>query len=210
MRRVIYFIFVLFGLISLTGCQLTAEQQAQFDPEKAALARLKLGLAYLAQADESPDNIKLAHYNLSQANKYSPNNPHIMLGMAMFDQHVGEDQEAESIYKVLTKRYPENGLYYIHYASFLCAKDNYAEAKPLFEYATNLNRPQWKMDGLEQLGYCAIQNHDQKTANQAFETLFKYDATKRDHVKHVAEIYREKGDNNVADYLLKITTTNKL
>ena len=65
----LYFVVlsVLFSF-TLVGCQFTEQQQAEFNPEKAAFARLKLGLGYLAQAEESPVNIKKAHYNLNLAN----------------------------------------------------------------------------------------------------------------------------------------------
>lgn len=196
------------SFLGLTGCQFTAEQQQEFNQEKAAFARLKLGLGYLAQAkdttDKTSEDLKLAHYNLDLANQYSPNNPNIMLGMALFDQHVGEYQEADMIYQAIIKMEPMNGLYHIHYGSFLCGIDRYSDSRTQYQQAIDLNRPQWKMDALEQLGYCAIQNGDIKQANEAFSALFKYDATKRQQVVSMADLYRQKGDIQVARYLLAI------
>lgn len=195
-------------LFSLTGCQFTAEQQQEFNPELAALARLKLGLSYLAKAkdstDKSSEEIKQAHYNLSLANQYSPNNPNVMLGMALFDQHVGEATEAETIYQAIVKMEPMNGLYHIHYGSFLCGMGNYEKAREQYNMAIELNKPQWKMDGLEQLGYCAIQNGDIKQANAAFHGLFQYNANKRQDVISMANLYRQQGDVQIARYLLAI------
>lgn len=204
-----YAVIAIFSLSLLTGCQLTDEQQQEFNPEKAALARLKLGLGYLAQAkdktDKTSEEIKLAHYNLTLANQYSPNNPNVMLGMALFDQHVGEYQEAEMIYQAITKMEPNNGLYAIHYGSFLCARDHYDLARQQFENAVGSNRPQWKMDALEQLGYCALQHDDTKQADEAFKALFNYDTTRRKHVVSMAKLYAQKGDTETANYLLTIS-----
>ncbi|WP_392561115.1 tetratricopeptide repeat protein [Orbus sturtevantii] len=207
-KSLLYIIICWSSLIGLTACQFTAEQQQEFNPELAALARLKLGLGYLAQAkdttDKSNEDIKLAHYNLTLANKYSPNNPNVMLGMALFDQHVGERQEADVIYQTIIKLAPTNGLYRIHYGSFLCGTGRYQEAQTQYKIATTLNRPQWKMDGLEQLGYCAIQNGDIAQANQAFKSLFQYNPNKRQDVIGMAEVYRQQGDTQIARYLLTV------
>ncbi len=187
----------------LAGCQNTNGEE--FDPEKAALARMRLGLGYLAKADESEDNVKAAHYNLKLAAQYSPNNPQVMLAMAMFDQHVGEYNEAEMIYKRITLMQPGNGLYHVHYGSFLCGRNRYQEAKQQFQQGLDFDRHSWKADVYEQYGYCAIQNGDKKTADSMFQQLFKYDASRRDSVIKTAELYRTKGDAKVANYLFSVT-----
>ncbi|RKS84421.1 type IV pilus assembly protein PilF [Orbus hercynius] len=208
-RRWFYIFLAIASLSVLTGCHFTAEQQQEFDPEQAALARLKLGLGYLSQAqnpsDRSSEDIKQAHYNLTLANQYSPNNPNVMLGMAMFDQQVGEYDEADAIYQAITKMEPTNGLYRVHYGSFLCATKRYDEARGQFKQAIALERPQWKMDSLEQLGYCAIQNGDKTQADEAFQALFQYDATKRKHVEAMANVYQQHGDQHIANYLFTIS-----
>ncbi|OCG10234.1 hypothetical protein A9G13_00395 [Gilliamella sp. wkB178] len=190
------------GMLVISGCQM--KNQNEFDPETAALARMRLGLAYLAKADESEDNVKAAHYNLKLAAQYSPNNPQIMLAMAMFDQHVGEYNEAEMIYQRITLMQPGNGLYHVHYGSFLCGRDRYTEAKQQFEQSLELDRHRWKADTFEQYGYCAIQNNDQKTADSMFKQLFQYEANRRESVAKTAAIYQKKGDMKVANYLFAI------
>ncbi|OCG05252.1 tetratricopeptide repeat protein [Gilliamella sp. wkB112] len=190
------------SMMVISGCQM--KNQNEFDPETAALARMRLGLAYLAKADESQDNVKAAHYNLKLAAQYSPNNPQIMLAMAMFDQHVGEYNEAEMIYQRITLMQPGNGLYHVHYGSFLCGRDRYAEAKQQFQQSLDLDRHRWKADTFEQYGYCAIQNGDQKTANSMFKQLFQYDANRRENVAKTAAIHQQNGDMKVANYLLAI------
>lgn len=191
-----------FTMVLVSGCQMNGRNE--FDPEQAALARMQLGLGYLAKANESEDNVKAAHYNLKLAAQYSPNNPQIMLAMAMFDQHVGEYNEAEMIYQRITLMQPGNGLYHVHYGSFLCGRDRYAEAKQQFQQSLDLDRHRWKADTFEQYGYCAIQNGDQKTADSMFKQLFQYDANRRDSVAKTAAIYQQKGDMKVANYLSKI------
>jgi type IV pilus assembly protein PilF len=192
-----------FLMVILSGCQM--KNSNEFDPEKAALARMRLGLGYLAKANGSAENIKAAHYNLKLAAQYSPNNPQVMLAMAMFDQHVGEYNEAEIIYKRITQMQPGNGLYHVHYGSFLCGRDRYQEAKQQFQQSLDLDRHRWKADAYEQYGYCAIQNKDKKTADLMFNLLFQYDANRRDSVKQTAELYQSKGDIKVANYLFSVT-----
>ncbi|KDN10796.1 hypothetical protein [Gilliamella sp. Imp1-1] len=192
-----------FLMIVLAGCQM--KNNNEFDPEKAALARMRLGLGYLAKANESEENIKVAHYNLKLAAQYSPNNPQVMLAMAMFDQHVGEYNEAEMIYKRITLMQPGNGLYHIHYGSFLCGRDRYQEAKKQFEQSIEFDRHRWKADAYEQYGYCAIQNNDKRTADLMFKQLFQYDANRRDNVIKTAELYKNKGDKKIANYLFSVT-----
>ena len=190
-------------ILMLTGCQMNGRED--FDPETAALARMRLGLGYLAKANESEDNVKAAHYNLKLAAQYSPNNPQIMLAMAMFDQHVGEYNEAEMIYKRITLMQPGNGLYRVHYGSFLCGRDRYQEAKQQFAKSLELDRHRWKADTYEQYGYCAIQNGDKKTADLMFKQLFAYDASRRSNVAKTAELYKNKGDNKIANYLFLVS-----
>ena len=190
-------------MLMLTGCQMNGRED--FDPETAALARMRLGLGYLAKANESEDNVKAAHYNLKLAAQYSPNNPQIMLAMAMFDQHVGEYNEAEMIYKRITLMQPGNGLYRVHYGSFLCGRDRYQEAKQQFAKSLELDRHRWKADTYEQYGYCAIQNGDKKTADLMFKQLFAYDASRRTNVAKTAELYKNKGDNKIANYLFLVS-----
>ncbi|PXY88425.1 hypothetical protein [Gilliamella apis] len=190
-------------MLMLTGCQMNGRED--FDPETAALARMRLGLGYLAKANESEDNVKAAHYNLKLAAQYSPNNPQIMLAMAMFDQHVGEYNEAEMIYKRITLMQPGNGLYRVHYGSFLCGRDRYQEAKQQFAKSLELDRHRWKADTYEQYGYCAIQNGDKKTADLMFKQLFAYDASRRSNVAKTAELYKNKGDNKIANYLFLVS-----
>ena len=190
-------------MLMLTGCQMNGRED--FDPETAALARMRLGLGYLAKANESEDNVRAAHYNLKLAAQYSPTNPQIMLAMAMFDQHVGEYNEAEMIYKRITLMQPGNGLYRVHYGSFLCGRDRYQEAKQQFAKSLELDRHRWKADTYEQYGYCAIQNGDKKTADLMFKQLFAYDASRRSNVAKTAELYKNKGDNKIANYLFLVS-----
>ncbi|WP_392558450.1 hypothetical protein [Orbus mooreae] len=208
LKATLYIAIGILSLSMLSACQFTDQQQQEFNPEKAALARLKVGLGYLAQAkdptDKTSEEIKLAHYNLTLANQYSPNNPNVMLGMALFDQHVGEYQEAEMIYQAITEMEPNNGLYQIHYGSFLCATNHYEQAIAHYTQAIELNKPRWKIDGLEQMGYCAIQHDDTIRADNAFKTLFSYDSTRRKHVENTARLYEQKGDLRITNYLLTV------
>lgn len=192
-----------FAMLMLAGCQ--TNNREEFDPETAALARMRLGLGYLAKVNESEENVKAAHYNLKLASQYSPNNPQVMLAMAMFDQHVGEYDEAEMIYKRITLMQPGNGLYRVHYGSFLCGRDRYQEAQKQFEQSLELDKHRWKADAYEQYGYCAIQNGDKKIADLMFKQLFEYDSSRRSSVIKTAEIYENKGDQNIANYLFLVS-----
>ncbi|MCX8581899.1 hypothetical protein J3U18_09345 [Gilliamella sp. B3482] len=196
-------LIALISMLILAGCQTNTREE--FDPEAAAIARMRLGLGYLAKANESEDNVKAAHYNLKLAAQYSPNNPQVMLAMAMFDQHVGEYNEAEMIYKRITLMQPGNGLFHVHYGSFLCGRNRYQEAKEQFSKSLQFDRHRWKADTYEQYGYCAIQNGDTKTADLMFKQLFEYDSNRRNNVIKTAEFYKNKGDKKIANYLFLIS-----
>lgn len=201
MKKVLV-VFSCLASITLTGCQM--QNQEDFDPEDAAFTRTRLGLSYLAKANESEDNVKAAHYNLELAAQYSPNNPQVMLAMAIFNQQVGEYNEAEMIYQRIILMQPSNGLYRVHYGSFLCGDNRYQEAQKQFEQSLEFDRHRWKADAYEQYGYCAIQNKDKKTADLMFKQLFQYDSKRRENVVKTAEIYQKKGDLNIANYLYSV------
>lgn len=190
-------------LLSLAACQ--SPQQPDFDTDKAAEARLKLGLAYLAEAKTSPENIRLAYQNLAIANRYAPDNTEVMLGLALFDQYVGQNGEADLLYKKITERAPENGAYAIHYGTFLCVNNRYQEAIAQFGQWIESTNYQWRNDSLEQAGYCAIQHNDVAKANEMFKSLFASEPDKRRQVTQIAQLYHDNGELAIANYLLNIS-----
>lgn len=188
----------------LSGCQLTPQAQEEYDPDRAALARLKLGLAYLSEASESNDNIKKAHYHLNLANQYSPYNPKVMLGLAMFDQYVGENDEADQIYQNIIKLEPNNGLYAVHYGTFLCQTQHEEQAEKILTRVINSGDQTWKSDAIEQLGYCYVHQNQQEKAQETFQTLFKRDPSKRSQVQQIGAYYIEKGKSDEGNWLIEI------
>lgn len=192
------FAFIVAIIFALLGCQ-TATQD-NFDKQRAAQARLKLGLAYLAQ-----DNPTLAYQNLAQALQYDPLDENVQLGMALYEQHIGALEYAEQRYTKLLDRLPNNGLALVHYGTFLCSTDRYQQAQQQFDKVFALNQPRWMVEGLEQAGYCAVQNGQLKKADSLFSQLFRYDPTKRQQLVHVAESYKKHGNTQAADYLLSLS-----
>lgn len=103
-------------VIVLSACRISS----QLDQDRAAAARLELGLAYLEQARNNAEYLDVAYHNLQLARKYSPNNAFVLFGLAQFYHQVGENTVADGLYKQLISKHPEQGDFSIYYGRFLC------------------------------------------------------------------------------------------
>ncbi|QIQ20531.1 tetratricopeptide repeat protein [Zophobihabitans entericus] len=196
MRLIKWTMIVLF-LGSLLGCQ--SMEPADFDKERAAQARLKLGLAYLAQGDK-PE----AYQNLALAMQYDPNNRDVQLGMAIYEQQIGEYDIAEQRILALLDSGKDQEILLIHYGAFLCSTDRYAQAMEQFNKSLALKQYQWREEGLERAGLCAIENGDKATAKPYFTQLISYNPAKKQQLTEIAEQYRQMGQPQVAQDLLSV------
>lgn len=173
----------------LSACRIPS----QLDQNRAAAARLELGLAYLEQARNNAEYLDVAYHNLQLAKKHSPDNAFVLFGLAQFYHQVGENTITDGLYKQLVSEHPEQGDFSIYYGKFLCQAGHYKKAQHYFDQAKNLNHYQWKVQAIEQSAYCAIFQQDMNTAKIQFSELFLLAPAKRDEVKKTILFYKRKG-----------------
>lgn len=176
-------------IIILSACRIPS----QLDQDRAAAARLELGLAYLEQARNNAEYLEVAYHNLQLAKKYSPNNAFVLFGFAQFYHQVGENKIADGLYKQLVSQHPEQGYFSIYYGKFLCQIGHYKKAQHYFDQAKNLNHYKWKVEAIEQSAYCAVFQQDIDMAKIQFSALFLLAPAKRDEVKKTMLFYKKKG-----------------
>ncbi len=77
--------------------------------------RLQLGMAYLAAG-----NLDTARQNLSMVVKATPDDYRAQLGMAQYEQRIGETAAVENRYRLALKPLPQNSEVMKNYGAFLC------------------------------------------------------------------------------------------
>lgn len=112
MKLKLWGVWLVAGL--LAGCSGSApEKEAQVS--EAGQTRLQLGLEYLQQGD-----MDAARQNLEKALDAAPQDYRTQLGMALYEQRIGENAAAEQRYRQALKLAPGNGTVLNNYGAFLC------------------------------------------------------------------------------------------
>lgn len=107
---------------------LTACISEPFNKEEAAKARLRLAIAYLAEG-----NLQAAYTNLDKALEYTPDDYQVQLGMAMYEQAIGKEDNALKRYlSLLNGDMKDNSVVLNHYGVFLCVLNEYESAQQQF------------------------------------------------------------------------------
>jgi type IV pilus assembly protein PilF len=103
----------------------TASQRAA-----AALVNMQLGLGYLQQG-----NLPIAKEKLERARSEDPSLPEIHGAMALLDQRLGKDKEADKEYRTALQLEPRDPSMLNNYAVFLCSHGRPDEGVRYFEQA---------------------------------------------------------------------------
>lgn len=130
----------------LAGCGGTTRETAH---PAAAQTRLQLGLEYLAR-----NQLDAAHRNLNKAVSLAPEDYRTQLGMALYEQRIGENEAAERRYQRALGQAPGNGSVLNGYGAFLCGQGRYEAAQRRFDEAVGLKDRRQKADALENAGRC--------------------------------------------------------
>ncbi|WP_159566905.1 type IV pilus biogenesis/stability protein PilW [Budvicia diplopodorum] len=149
MQRVLLPILLLAS--SLIGCTGYSTGDSMVNKDKAAQARLALGMAYLRDGD-----MQAARVNLERAVNYAPTDYQTQLGMALYQQNIGENDFAESRFKQALVLAPNNGDVLNNYGAFLCSLGQYDLAQGYFDNAAKLENYEKIADTLENSGYCLL------------------------------------------------------
>lgn len=161
------FSIVLLGLLS-SSCSLS-EPRAMLNPRAAAKARIRLGLAYLAQGE-----LPLAQQNLEQALQYQPKNSQALRAMAYYQQQAGEPQSAKIYYQQALQQTPRDGQLLHQYADFLCQQRCYPEAQRYFTAALQAPGYTQMAATFQQSGFCYLLAGDTRAAKQKLERALRH------------------------------------
>lgn len=202
--------FLLWGCVVLiSGCSSfspSGKSVRQFDEqsrEKAAQARLTLGLAYLEQG-----NLKLAYSNLQRAVSYSSDNYQTHLAMALYEQQVGEYDKALKSYQSALKLAPHDGTVLNRYGAFLCRSGKYDLAHQQFDLARNATNYDTIAGSLENAGYCYLKQGQYERAREFLSRALKYDPAKGKNLLVVTKHYMDSRQHEHVAILLDIYQQN--
>jgi len=108
--------------------------------EAAAKINLQLGVGYLQQG-----NLPIAKEKLERARSQDPRNPEIHGAMALLDQRLGKDKEADKEFRTALELDSHDPAMLNNYAVFLCSHQRADEGVRYFEQAASnpLYRTPW-------------------------------------------------------------------
>lgn len=131
--------------------------------EAAARINLQLGVGYLQEG-----NLPIAKEKLERARSQDPHNPEIHGAMALLDQRLGKDKDADKEFRTALELAPHDPAMLNNYAVFLCSHQRPDEGVRYFEQAaTNpLYRTPWA--AFTNAGVCLRAAHRDADAAQRF------------------------------------------
>ncbi|MFI4868342.1 MAG: type IV pilus biogenesis/stability protein PilW [Steroidobacterales bacterium] len=131
--------------------------------QAAARINLQLGVGYLQEG-----NLPIAKEKLERARSQDPHNPEIHGAMALLDQRLGKDKEADKEFRTALEMAPHDPAMLNNYAVYLCSHQRPDEGVRYFEQAaTNpLYRTPWA--AFTNAGVCLRAAHRDAEAAQRF------------------------------------------
>ncbi|QCR35292.1 type IV pilus biogenesis/stability protein PilW [Nissabacter sp. SGAir0207] len=183
----------------LAGCASSGPSEPETDAGAPADARLQLGLSYLSQG-----NLPAARQNLEKAVKAAPQDYRTQLGMALYAQRVGENEDAQQRYQRALQLAPRNGTVMNNYGAFLCSLGQYVPAQQQFSAAATAPDTGQVADSLENAGYCFLQANQQDDARVLLGRALKVDPDKGTHLLAEAERRFSEGRRDQARLLLEV------
>jgi len=158
-------------VVLLNGC--AGDKQQTDVSTQSAQTRLQLGMEYLAA-----NNLDAARQNLDKAVKGAPDDYRTQLGMALYEQRVGENDAALNRYRLALKLAPQNGTVLNNYGAFLCSLGQYVPAQQQFVAAAQAADYGLVADSLENAGYCFYKAGNNDEARKLLSRALKYDPEK--------------------------------
>ena len=151
--------------LGLSACASTGDSNGSGGGRSEAAARinLQLGVGYLQEG-----NLPIAKEKLERARRQDPHNPEIHGAMALLDQRLGKDKEADKEFRTALELAPRDPAMLNNYAVFLCSHERADEGVRYFEQAaTNpLYRTPWA--AYTNAGVCLRAAHRDADAAQRF------------------------------------------
>lgn len=181
----------------LNGC--AGDKGATDVTAQSAQTRLQLGMEYLAA-----NNLDAARQNLDKAVKALPDDYRAQLGMALYEQRVGEQAAADKRYRLALKLAPQNATVLNNYGAFLCSLGQYVPAQQQFAAAAQASDYGLVADSLENAGYCFFQAGQKEDARKLLSRALKYDPDKGEALLAEADRQFRKGNGDKAQLLMDI------
>lgn len=203
--RSLFWLSIVFisGCAGISDASRPINSPVPVDREKAAQARLALGLAYLER-----DNLKQAYLNLRKAADYSGDNYQTHLAMALYEQRIGEYDNARRSYEAAFKLAPNQGDVLNRYGAFLCKTGDYAQAQRLFDLALNTTNYDMMAAALENIGYCYLEQKQYLRAQEFLSRALKHEPAKSKNLLVVTEHYLTARQHEPVAVLLDIYQQN--
>ena len=181
----------------LAGCSGSSPEKV--NQTAAGQTRLQLGLEYLAQGD-----LNAARQNLEKAVTADPQDYRAQLGMAFYEQRIGENDAAEQRYQQAMKLAPGNGTVLNNYGAFLCSLGQYVPAQQQFSAAVLSPDYGQVADSLENAGYCFLRANQNDQARVLLSRALKYDPDKGEPLLAEAQRHFVEGNRAQAQLLLDV------
>lgn len=172
------------GCVLLQAC-VTATNSGSSPPsaDAAAVANMNLGAGYLRQG-----RADLAIERLSRALEQNPRlaDAHTTIALAYEQQNVLD--EAEQHYRRATQLEPNNAAAANAYAGYLCRRDRWGDAEPLFRRAADNPTYSTPEVALTNAGMCARSAGDDAKAEQYFRAALEEQPRYGDALRNMMDL----------------------
>jgi len=153
------------------------------DMKAASRINAKLGLGYMMQG-----NNELALDKLNKALKEDDNNEIAHHYIAELYVRLDEEKKADMHFKRALEITPDNSPILNNYGVFLCRYDHYKESMKVFDKLLKNPLFKSKAQTYENMGLCAIQQGNTKTAEEYFRKALRYNAKLPKSLLNLAQI----------------------
>lgn len=166
-----------------------AEPELNANPREKADARLALGMGYLQQGD-----MVKARENLEKALQHDKSYYRAQLAMAHYFEQVGEETDAEKLYKTALRQHPRNGNVMNNYGTFLCKQERYPQADQLFNRA--IEQPYYYLipASYENAALCALKAGKPEQAMGYFKRTLDHDPRRVTSLLRLTKLEIEQGE----------------
>jgi type IV pilus assembly protein PilF len=174
--------------IGLSACASTSGGGNPSHSEAAGRVNLQLGVGYLQEG-----NLPIAKEKLERARSQDPHNPEIHGAMALLDQRLGKDKEADKEFRTALELAPHDPAMLNNYAVFLCSHDRADEGVRYFEQAASnpLYRTPWA--AYTNAGVCMRAAHRDADAAQRFARALRSNPAYSEAVYQASDLDFQQG-----------------
>lgn len=200
MKNIIQLLSLL-SMLFLSACTSTSTQYFEpystrstntdssgYDKQKAAAARLTLGLSYLAQGD-----YEKAKFNLDKALVHAPENDDVLRGVAWYYQSVSEPEIAKKFYLKAIQINPKNPELLNQYGVFLCRNNQLQESLEYFSASIKILSNKDIGGTYENAAICNIVAGNIEVAENYYRKALNYNPQQKDSLLGMAKIEYDKG-----------------